>query len=120
MDTGRPPKHHRAKTRAEQVDALDQLGAEVAAETLLDAARTVPLVEGDAVRHEPPIDERLDPVLDQLEADGVGEPVAEAADSRGAAVVLLESRWKDCAKANVRIQTGGEPFEVARGEPLHE
>jgi hypothetical protein len=120
MDTGRPPKHHRAKTRAEQVDALDQLGAEVAEEMLLDAARTVPLVEGDAVRHEPPIDERLDPVLDQLEADGVGEPVGEAAGRCGPAVVLLGSGRDHCAEANVRIKAGGEPFEVANGEPVHE
>lgn len=84
MDTGRLRKDHRANARAEQVDPLDQLGAEVAEEMLLDLARTVPLVEGDPVRHEPPIDERLDPVLDQLEADGVGEPVAEAAGGRGA------------------------------------
>ena len=120
MDTGRFRKHHRAKTRAEQVDALDQVGAEVAEEMLLDAARTVPLFEGDAVRHEPPIDERLDPVLDQLEADGVGEPVAEAAGRCGPAVVLLGPGRDDRAEANVRIQTGGEPFEVAHGEPLHE
>src|SRR3990172_2624937 len=85
MDTGRLRKHQRAKTRAEQVDPLDELGAEVAEEMLLDLARTVPLVEGDPVRHEPPIDEWLDPVLDQLEANGVGEPVTEAAGARGAA-----------------------------------
>ena len=120
IDTGRPWKDHRAKAGAEQVDALDQLRADVAEEVLLDGMRTVPLVEGDPVRHEPPIDERLDPVLDQLEADGVGEPVAEAADGRGAAVVLLGSGRGDRAEANVRIQTGSQPFEVARGEPPHE
>ena len=114
MDTGRPRKDHRAKTRAEQVDALDQLGAAVAEEMLFDLARTVPLVEGDAVRHEPPIDERLDPVLDQLEADGAGEPVAEAVGRCRPAVLLLGSGRDDRAKTNVQIQTGGEPFTSAK------
>lgn len=46
----------------------------------------------DAVKttYEPPIDERLDPVLDELETFGVSEPVAEAAGSRRAVVMLLE------------------------------
>jgi hypothetical protein len=120
MDTGRPGKRHRPKTRAEQVDALDQLGAQVAEQMLLDATRTVPCIEGDAIRHEPPIDERLDPVLDQLEADGVGEPVGEAAGRCGPAVVLLGPGRDHCAEANVRIKAGGEPFEIANGESLHE
>jgi hypothetical protein len=87
---------------------------------LLDAPRTVPFVECDSIRHQPPIDDRLDPVLDQLVADGVGEPVTEAADSRGAAVVLFGSGRDDRAEANVRIKTGGKPIEVACGEPLDE
>lgn len=70
--------------------------------------------------YEPAIDERLDPVLDELETFGLSEPVAETAGSRCALVMLLESRWNDRAKANLRIQAGGEPFEVARGEPFHE
>jgi flagellar P-ring protein precursor FlgI len=30
MDTGRPRRHHRAEARAEQVDAVDQPGANLA------------------------------------------------------------------------------------------
>jgi hypothetical protein len=59
-------------------------------------------------------------LFDQLEADDIGKPVAEAAGGRGAALVLLGSGWDDRAKANVRIQTGGQPTEVAHGEPIHE